>query len=77
MPLSDECIFQVLLGAYISPEIAYHGNVKVKVMFFCLLYLDTGYIALENEKLSRLNQELSTLSRKLEDMKQGRDSTIL
>ena len=44
--------------------------------FFCLLYLDTGYIALENEKLSRLNQELVTLSRKLEDMKQGRDSTI-
>ena len=33
MPLSDECIFQVPLSAYISPEIAFHGNVKVKVMF--------------------------------------------
>ena len=33
-------------------------------------------MTLENEKLSRFHQELTTLSRKLEEMKQGRDSTI-
>ena len=39
---------------------------------------DTGsYIALENEKLNKLHQELSSLSRKLEEMKQGLDSVWL
>ena len=43
-----------------------------------LFHVDTGsYIALENEKLNKLHQELSSMSRKLEEMKQGLDSVWL
>ena len=71
--LYGECTFhQDLL------DMSIHSSPITCDIFLFLLIHDTGSsFALENEKLNKLHQELNSLSRKLEEMKQGLDSVWL